>query len=354
MTERPFDRISDKLRAVSDRAEDMDWVQTAFGVLISERVRPSRAESAVNGCIRTISETGTGAQELYGAPATWAHEKVAGWEEKGTAAFEDEKPLSAWDITFFGLFSGAVISVLFWLYCALSKENSSYNLMVLSVLLGFVLMSVPAAYQRVKLRFGHLAAVLSASAAALTGSLALALFLQTMSGINRALAPWWHLVLAALLIALALAFYKLVPEPGKAPDETHYDPTDERAWLNTLRTELYKRKDFSDARVREELALVQAHARDAGSTLDEEFGHPATYASGLAGQSVVEPYRLMLYAVMVLGIHIYWFYLAVTATDGSTWWRIPLGMVVLLASIASVSKSWGTYREQRQRTSTEG
>lgn len=155
------------------------------------------------------------------------------------------------------------------------------------------------------------------------------------------------------MLALIVLFYKLVPEPANRQGESNHNPSDQHAWLRTFRTELNKRNDMTDARVRDEVALVLAHSRETRTIFDEEFGHPVTYARSLAGQSSVKPYRLMLYAFFMVSVGIYWFYSALTAGDGSVWWRVPLGLVVLIILALEAKASWATYRSSRQASAPD-
>lgn len=353
MTESPFDRISQNLLEVSNRPEDLDWVQIAFGMLLKENVRPSRAESAINGCIRAIADTGESAHQLFGDPSEWVFQKTANWRQKGTQAFELNEPMNWWWSCLLSFFGAAKTSVLFWLYCLLSHETTSSNMVIFSLGIGLMLGLIYYVYAQVVPRRGFAWAIAAGGATTVGLSFSLAFALEQAQHLSRPVPIWWHLVAALGMLALIVLFYKLVPEPANRQGESNHNPSDQHAWLRTFRTELNKRNDMTDARVRDEVALVLAHSRETGTTFDEEFGHPVTYARSLAGQSSVKPYRLMLYAFFMVAAGIYWFYSALTAGDGSVWWRVPLGLFVLIILTLEAKASWATYRSSRQASAPD-
>lgn len=353
MTESPFDRISQSLAEVSNRPEDLNWVQIAFGMLLKEDVRPSRAESAIKGCIRAIADTGESAHQLFGDPSEWVFQKTASWRQKGTQAFEPNEPMNWWWCCLLSFLGAAKASALSWLYFLLSHETTSSNMVLLSLGVGLMLGLIYYVYAQVVPRRGFAWAIAAGGATTVGLSFSIAFALEQAQHLSRPVPIWWHLVAALGMLALIVLFYKLVPEPADRREESNYDPSDQQAWIRTFRTELNKRKDMSDSRVRDEVALVVTHSRESGTTFDEEFGHPATYARSLAGQSSVKPYRLMLYAFLMVIVGSYWFYAALTAEDGSAWWRVPLGLFVLVVLALEAKASWATYRKSRQASAPD-
>lgn len=353
MTETPFERLSQQLTAVSNRPEDLDWVQIAFGMLLKENVRPSRAESVVSGCIRTIAETGESAHHLFGDPLDWVFQKTTDWRQKGTQAFEPNEPMNWWWCCLLSLLGAAKASVLFWLYCLLSHETTSSNAVIFSLCVGLIIGPIFYVYAQVLPRRGFAWAIATGGATTVGLSFSLAFALEQAQHLSRPAPLWWHLVASLGMLTLIVLFYKVLPEPADRREEESYDPTDQHAWLRTFRTELNKRNDMTDARVRDEVALVLAHRRETGTTFDEEFGHPVTYARSLAGQSSVKPYRLMLYAFFLVIVGSYWFYAALTAEDGSAGWRVPLGLFVLVILTLEAKTSWANYRKSRQASASD-
>lgn len=351
MASNPYERLTQEIAQVSNRAEDTDWVQTAFVTLATNSVNAATNESAVNGVIRQVAATGQSASELYGPPQEWVAQKIAVWRDKGTQVFVEDTPLSFKEYIGFSLCLAAFYSLLSLLVLVLPSEHlgePKVGMLVAPVILGFLTVGVGALYQQANKRWGFVRALVACVLFTLLASGVTAGIFRLLDATSTRYSSWWFLPIAAALGVLGALAFRYLPEPS--PDwAEELAPGDEDTWLTVFIQELRARGDMTEAGAREEAYRVREHLAFSESSALEEFGDPVTYARSLAGQGKVPPYRKFLGTSFSLAACCFWAYSAFAVNDPQALiWKLPLLLLLVILLVAEARKSWRAYRKAQK------
>ena len=352
MANNPYERLTVAIEEASDNPADKDWVQTAFVTLATNDVKAVTSESAINGVIRQVAETGQRATDLYGTPEEWAAEKITTWREKGTQAFSEDEPWALKEVMVAGFLTGAFFSILFWVVSVLPSDRPSSQpvaFYLLPAFLGFAVMFSAALFQRLRSKLGFTSGVAVSALIVLVLACGIAFLLFWSYEVVTATFPaWFHLPVAAGSALLGGLAALALPKGSTHVMEGTDNYSQPETWLTRFKQELWKRGDISDARVREEVSRVKEHARESGSSYLEEFGHPVAYARSLSEQKKVKPYRLYLYSLMMIACLGFWGYgLWATPDSASLSWRLPLFIFVACVLVLELCKNYRTYRQAK-------
>lgn len=353
MANNPYERLTIAIEEASDNPADKDWVQTAFATLATNGVKAVTSESAINGVIRQVAETGQSTTDLYGTPEEWAAEKITTWREKGTQAFSEDEPLTLRTGIIAGFFGSAAFSLFFWVVSVLPSDRPSSQpvaFYLLPAFLGFAVMFSTALFQRLRSKLGFTSGVAVSALIVLVLACGVAFLLFWSYEVVTATFPaWFHLPVAAGSALLGGLAALVLPKGSTHVMEGTDNYSQPETWLARFKQELWKRGDISDARVREEVSRVKEHARESGSSYLEEFGHPVAYARSLSEQKKVKPYRLYLYSLMMIACLGFWGYgLWATPDSASLSWRLPLFIFVACVLVLELCKNYRTYRQAKK------
>ncbi|MDO4898198.1 MAG: hypothetical protein Q3965_02715 [Rothia sp. (in: high G+C Gram-positive bacteria)] len=332
-----------------DTEANKDWILLAVGTLIQNQVRDSRTESVLRKAIRQAAEAGQSLEDFHGGAEEFAHQTIAGWKEKGSNAFDEEKPVSARSAWVIAPLVTAKICLLFLLVFLLNGElgqSKGLGAFLLPLVLGILGTGTIYVYQRSQLRWGFGAAigcvaVYAIASASLTAG---GLYLLAEHSTWR-YSSWW--MAAELLLALGLGSFfgwRLMRQVEKEEKADTYNSADQDAWLELFARQLRLRPDMSEARIREEIARVKEHCAASGQSYDYEFGHPVAYAHSLAGQRKVKPLRAYQKAILSLaGVLLYAYIILTSGNLATYWWALPLGAFLIVLGIRDIKRKRQDY-----------
>lgn len=237
-------------------------------------------------------------------------------------------PAWAWrDLPVKGLYFSAGLAAFFlvlaWIKDDLAEEVNGVVL-AFPVILGVSTVAGRIVWERTLAR-----RPMSVAVAAAVGVVAVALALTVLLVLwgrssSFAVDNMWPLGLVALGCIVAGKGFDAVLPRGRAG--THATLGDDE-WLRVLAGVLRLRAEMSERRVRTIAAEAQAHAEEAGSSLQDEFGRPEDYASTFAPDQLNRSRRML------------WVYAALAVVSmlgalppGSDWWN--LGFALLFAVFA--------------------
>ena len=213
--------------------------------------------------------------------------------------------------------------------------------------LAIVSRSVHGAFTAVRARRSHALGVL---AAALTLTLGVALTVGMFAltdGItagSSAMLGMLGMTVGSAILGAALAL--LAPDrpartarPARRAPSADTAPQDEHEWSDALGTALRERGDMTDGQVREMVAEAQAHARDAGTSPEVEFGPPRAYADRFRGSSAVSGRRSAWFSTVLVVLVLVYNLATVLDGEPSVW-----GIVWLLLVMGFSAAQWRAVR----------
>lgn len=328
-----------------DAAGEDGWGGRAAMTMLLDDVAAHRVVEALDEVAAQVEESGESARELFGDPDAWAAGRRSAWREDGVEHLESSR--TSWiDALGEMLVITTMYSGLFLLYLLLTwswGEPLSLSMLLAPVALAVVSWSVHAAFTSVRARRSHGLGVLAAALTLALGVvLTVGMFALTngITAAGSAMLGMLGLGVGAALLGAAVVM--LAPDrsarSARAADDA---PRDEADWSAELGAALRERGDMTDAQVREIVAEARAHARDAGTSPEVEFGAPRAYAARFSGSVAVRGRRAAWFSTgLVLPVLIY---NVATVPDGgpSVW-----GVVWLLLVVVFAAAQWRAVRRR--------
>lgn len=329
------------MEAARNQESDGAWAGMALMHLARRDVKDAVAESAVKGAARLVAQTGEDPQELFGEATVWAEEQVSEWRSEGREAFSATR-FTVRDVV---VWSPAVAAVFSLLMVASDVLFGRWTvrwtpaLVLMPLLLGMLVLvgNAVATQTRAARGFGWAVGITVLVMVPLI--LLLAFF---FTGI-----PWtgpegtflWGLLQAGAYGLLAWGLTRAWPArdvatahvaddadaahaAAAAPARADGDGPDagasegpeqseqsDQEWVAQARRALRARGVLTERRIAQHLAEVQAHAREAGTSLREEYGPAEGYAWSVPGDGTLGLRREILLRgaglVLVLGLAVW-------------------------------------------------
>lgn len=268
-------------------SEVAHWLDDARLRLARANVAPPVMDEVLERARVLVAETGESPDDLFGPPSEWADEQVAERRSDGLPLAVPD-PAASWrDVPVMGMYSAATIAAVVLVVSAIKGEwQLDYDLGFIGfpVLMGLVTVTALTVWEKTLSRRSLVVAA-AAGGAVLTGGVALlGLLIWWGHGHVVATSGTWRLGLLVLAWALLGRLFDSVL-PQKPPRAWGTPRTDDE-WLGVLAGVLRLRADMPETRVRTIVAEARAHATEAGSSLQEEFGRPEDYASQFPADEV--------------------------------------------------------------------
>jgi len=264
-----------------ERSADVKrWLDEArVGLVLAHVATPVRDE-ILEQARDLVAQTGETPAELFGPPRAWVEEQLAERRSQGQPSVAPEPSASWRDVPVMGMYLAAALAAVF-LLVALVEEgwDLDYDLGILVFpVVGGLLMTTALTVWEKTLSHRPLGVAVAAGGTVMVGgSLLLALLIGWIREHPVAEGGAWQLVLLVLACAVAgQVLDRLLPAEKSAPWRA---PRDDDEWLGVLAGVLRLRADMPEPRVSTIVAEARAHALEAGSTLQAEFGRPEDYAA---------------------------------------------------------------------------
>lgn len=270
------------MNEADQRSADVEhWLDSArLRLAVANVASPVRDEMLERARL-LVDQTGESPTGLFGPPGEWVEEQIAERRSQGLPCVAPDPSASWRDVPVMGMYVAAGLGAVL-LALALIKRGGEldYDLLGLvgfPVVGGLTVMTALTAWEKTLSRRPVGVAVAVGGAVVLGGALGLALLFGWGRDHPTAEASAWHLGLLVLACALGgKVLDRLLPEQEP---RTWRTPRADDEWLGVLAGVLRLRADMPESRVHTIVAEAQAHAVEAGSTLQEEFGRPEDYAS---------------------------------------------------------------------------
>ncbi|GAA3787322.1 hypothetical protein [Micrococcus endophyticus] len=272
--------MNDATARSAARAAEADWLRAAAAALAAEEVAPAHRRRLLAEARAVVVATQEDPEELFGAPEDWAAQACADAAEAGEP-LTDARITTGADVLRVGFVlagAGALLAFLLTLLKDGLTTDVSLGVLLVPPVVGVGGMGVLWGWERLQ---RHVPTVAAAGAAVcLAGALLAALAVLMVSvgdaGLAAGVSSFVWLGVAAVCGVLSWVAARLLPERDADQGLT---PDSEEEWAARLAFLLRSRADVPEGRVGEIVAEARAHAADAGTTLAEEFGSPASYAA---------------------------------------------------------------------------
>lgn len=293
-TGRPEGPLTPVLRAyleVRGRTEDQAWAEQVVGTLVLDEVSPRAIRGELEQALPLVRESGEGPAALYGPGQEWARARVADRAEQGLPTV-DSSPDARWrDIPVVGSVTACLVSLMVmvvWLVRDGLTVELTWGLLLMPLLAGMGVTAAIATWETVLTR----RPLWVAAGAALGVSAALVaalvwLLLGTRDAVLASVSTFSLALLAVGYALLAGLLERVLPQAPVRPAP----PLEDEAWARQLAGTLRLRLDLAEDRVTEIVREARTHAEQSGSSLAQEFGTPASYASRFARDRVARARR---------------------------------------------------------------
>ncbi|MDY6054969.1 hypothetical protein [Micrococcus sp.] len=272
--------MKDTTALVAARAAEADWLRAADAALAAEEVAPAHRRRLLAEARAVVVQSQEDPDELFGAPQEWAARACADAAEAGEP-LTDARITTGADVLTVGLVlagAGALLAFVLTILKDGLTTDLSLGVLLVPLVVGVGGMGVLWAWERLQ---RHVPMVAAAGAAVcLAGALLAALALLMLglgdAGLASGVSSFVWLGVAAVCGVLSGVAARVIPE--RDADQGATPATDEE-WAARLAFLLRSRADVPEHRVDELVAEARAHAAEAGASLAEEFGSPASYAA---------------------------------------------------------------------------
>lgn len=326
------------MEAARNQESDGVWAGMALMHLARRDVKDAVAESAVRGAARLVAQTGEGPEELFGEATVWAEEQVSEWRSEGREAFSATR-FTVRDVV---VWSPAVAAVFSLLMVASDVLFGRWTLqwtpalILMPLLLGVLVLIGNAVATRTRAARGFGWAVGTTVLVMVPLILLLAFFFTGITWTGPEGTFLWGLLQAGAYGLLAWILCRAWPAreatahtaaaadtahaadalaparaDGDRPDAGASEGLDQsdQEWVVQARRALRARGVLTERRIAQHLAEVQAHAREAGTSLREEYGPAEGYAWSVPGDATLGLRREILLRgaglVLVLGLAVW-------------------------------------------------
>lgn len=337
--------VLDGFREARGSADDRAWAERAYYRLFRDDVRSSAAARALDQALDLVRESGEGPEELYGSADDWAEEQRARWAEEGSDV-TDDSGAQLRDVPLIASVGAVVLTLLLGVVHALSGEwevTYTIGLVTMPFTISAAALLSLWTYERLLRRRRVAVAAAGALGTLLVCAVAIALAFATGNPHPIAHASvLWFVPLLGGYAGLAWVLGKVVPD-APAATRTSRRRLDDDDWTAELARVLRSRGDVTEDRVRTITEEARAHAAQAGSTLDDEFGTPGAYAQRIARDPRVRARRGIVARLALLGI---WVWLLLDAgLGGESAWTIGWRSLLLLVLVVEAVRVCWRYRE---------
>ncbi|AKT50419.1 hypothetical protein ADJ73_02155 [Arsenicicoccus sp. oral taxon 190] len=335
--------VLDGFHEARGSADDRAWAERAYACLFREDVRSAAAARALDQALDLVRESGEAPGELYGSADEWAADQRARWVEEGVDV-TDDTGAQLRDVPLVASVGAVVLTLLLGVVHALSGDwQVTYTVGLITMPFTVSAAALLGLWTYERLLRRRRAAVAAAVGTVLVCAVAIALVFAVGNPHPVAQASvLWLVPLAAGYAGLAWVLGRAVPDrPAAVISSRRRLPDDD--WTAELARLLRSRGDVTEDRVRTITEEARAHAAQAGSTLDEEFGAPGAYAQRIARNPRVRARRGVVARLALLGI---WVWLLLDAgLGGASAWTIGWRSLLLLILVVEAARVCWRYRE---------
>ncbi len=295
--------LADDFATARGVPHDVEWARTAAARLVLDGVRPELALRGLAAAREQVAAVGEPPEELFGHPVEWVREQRETWREEGEPLTEPPRATPVRELAMASLVGAAWIAVLILVVSLVQgewRQSFTWPLLLAPLLLASASQLVRGVHERVGRRRSQRAAVVAAALvlAAVAVGLA-AFFLGTKDAVVLEASTFWLLGSAAAHLTLAVLLARLWPAPQRPAAAGPVVPQGDAAWLAELGATLRQRGDMTDRRVEQILAETRAHAAEADTPVETEFGPAAEYAARFpADEPVAVRRRAWLYSLI--------------------------------------------------------
>lgn len=323
--------------------EDQVWAEHAVVTMVREEVSPTVARRVLEEALPLVRESGQGPEELYGPARTWAREEIASRAQDGEVVV-DSTPDSTWrDVPVIGSVSAVAITlmmmVVWWVRDGLTVDYT-WELVLLPLLGSVAVIAALTVHERLLTRGPRWIAIVAALAVMAAGVALLAwLVLGTADEPFARGSVFWLAAVAAGYAVLAGALDRGLPE-------ARVKPLSDTDWERELAGTLRLRMGMTEARVQEIVREARDHAGRSGTSLVDEFGSPASYASRFPKDRPASARRtawLTTSLIPVTAIVAFGGMPDELGWDGLSWG----GVALLVLSVVLTVQAWRRVRESQ-------
>lgn len=340
--------LVDSFADVRGREEDADWAREAAGHLAHDQVTPAHRHRLLARARSVVAEAQESPDELFGLPEDWAAEVQAEAAAEGTS-LTDSSATSVADVFSVGFVLAAAASLLaFVLTLAVDglTTDLSPGLLLMPGVIGVGGVGVFWAWDRLQRRLAM--AVALGVGLALAGVVLCAVVLVMLAlGEVVVAGTSTFLWLAAAAVYGGLAAISARVLPDAAADQGATPRTDEE-WAARLAYLLRSRADVPEHRVTETVAEARAHAADAGTTLAEEFGSPASYAARVPRDRVHLARNRAVVMTIAMAITVAMLFGVLIPAGEASW----VHWVIVAGAVAAAGLAWAGVRSASRAAET--
>ncbi len=288
-----LDEVATSFREARGDGADEDWARRAAARFVLDDVRAPLARQALAGLVPTVRESGEPARELFGDAVAWATDRQAAWRAEGVPATGPDVPTSPRGLVHDLFFGAAFVSVVFTVVRILTDGwtlDLDLALILFPLLLSLGMLAVRVVWHAAVRRWARPRGVAVTACVLAAYSMLVAGVFGVTHPVSFGEGSGLWMVACAVgygLVASVVGRRWPAPEPAAPPEEVGSD----EAWQHALRMALRERGDVPEARVRAIVDEATRHAADAGRSLQQEFGAPASYAARFAPDTVVRARR---------------------------------------------------------------
>lgn len=289
------------------RGDGMDgaWAHAVSWALMRRDVEPDLVSHGLQEALEVVRQTQEPPEDLFGTPDEHADALYEQWQSEGRLRLWEASRITWREVPSSGFAWSALIALVFMVLLLVDGETTTtwtLGRILLTAALGLGTAAAAAVWDTMVRRRGTAIAITG------TGVTVLAMAAVTV-GINKwseehpfaTASTWWFLAVAGTCALLSTTWRRWLdsrPTPGLHP------VVEAQEWSRQLAAILRGRLSMSDARVSAILAETQAHATEAGRSVQDEFGTPEEYAARF-GPDLARRSRLtVVFYVLLSGLNI--------------------------------------------------
>ncbi|MBP2413499.1 hypothetical protein JOF48_002298 [Arthrobacter stackebrandtii] len=280
-------QVNKLFQATRGDERDADWARTVEGRLMLDGVKLSDATDALLALLPVLEDAHEPAKDLFGDPVLWAREQQERWHESGIQAYERPELLSAGRFlhyTFFGAFWVTVAMAIVTLFSDGWTTNLRWTMFSLPLVISAAAIGVQQVWSKAARTSAHVTAVIWTAAFIIGVAFAAAGLATVIDGSAGTGSALWYLTPAPIYALLYWVSGIVLKDTTKRPQRYSSDagePT-EGEWIRQLGEHLRLRNDLSDRQIRVIIDETCAYAKEAGTSLNGEFGTSESYAASFA------------------------------------------------------------------------
>ncbi|GAA1114733.1 hypothetical protein [Arthrobacter flavus] len=348
-----LDQLPGAFEEVRGEVDDKSWAQLVIGRFTLDNVNHALIAKELTEVLKLVRTSGESPRELFGEAFDYVATQTEQWRADG-APIAPVEPATGWrDVPALSAVT-ATLTVFLFLILEIFAGNwtTSYTLgkVLMPILTGISAIVTITAFESLLMRTRRLWAVTGAVAMVVVSA---AIIVSTfILGNMRPLftgSLWWYAVLVAVHALIAFVLVRYVPDSEAVRARNQRDSEQVRQvrpdlsrpveqatdheWVAQLAGVLRLRVEMSEKEVQATITDARGYAAAKGTSLSEEFGTPAVYASRLPrptkGRNTRERWRRVAWIVAVPAFG----YLAFEGlVDGLDWSNVRWLMVIAFAA----------------------